>query len=104
MAHVQGTVTFRPGTTSEAYRGIGKGSIPLRGLPLFADDLGPFGSPTSDSERTMIRPDTVTVALIIIAACGAKDLPSQANHAAHLLRRHASARDVVVEISSPGDA
>lgn len=54
MEQLSGDITFRIGQTGESFKGIRKDMINLEGLPVFSDDLGPFGSPTHDSERTMI--------------------------------------------------
>ena len=96
---VQGPVVFRPGRAGEVYRGIGKGEISLDGLPLFADDAGPFGSPTSDSERTMIRPETRRISVVVIAACEGGSLRARLADLAGLLDRYAEATDVVAEVS-----
>ena len=45
---------FRAGRAGETYKGIGKYDLNLEGLPVFCDAVGPHGSPTSDSERTMV--------------------------------------------------
>jgi DNA/RNA-binding domain of Phe-tRNA-synthetase-like protein len=54
LAQVQGDIVFRAGRAGETYKGIGKYDLNLEGLPVFCDALGPHGSPTSDSERTMV--------------------------------------------------
>jgi DNA/RNA-binding domain of Phe-tRNA-synthetase-like protein len=51
LEFVRPPVVFRVGQPGEAYSGIGRGEIKIEGLPVFADQLGPFGSTTSDSER-----------------------------------------------------
>src|SRR5271155_1430333 len=47
-------VTLRHGATGEKYEGIGKQTWHLEGRPVLADPAGPFGSPISDSTRSMI--------------------------------------------------
>lgn len=47
-------LVLRRGLAGESYDGIGKGAVDLEHLPLLADELGPVGSPTSDSTRAMI--------------------------------------------------
>ncbi len=47
-------VAFREGAQSETYEGIGKQIWHLAGRPILADALGAFGSPISDSTRTMV--------------------------------------------------
>src|SRR5271167_926959 len=53
LEHVQGGIVFRVGREAETYKGIGKYDLNLEALAVFSDALGPHGSPTSDSERTM---------------------------------------------------
>lgn len=60
------SVEFRPGREGETYRAIARGPLNLADLPVFADGSGPFGSPTSDSERSMIRPGSGRVLLLVI--------------------------------------
>lgn len=96
---VRGPVVFRLGCAGEVYRGIGKREVCLDGLPLFADGDGPFGSPTSDSERTMIRPDTSRISVVVIAACEGGSLRARLADLAGLLDRYAEATDMVAEIS-----
>jgi DNA/RNA-binding domain of Phe-tRNA-synthetase-like protein len=47
-------VVFRAGQASETYEGIGKQTWHLAGRPVLADENGAFGSPISDSTRTMV--------------------------------------------------
>ena len=95
---LSGPVTFRPGLPEEFYAGIGKGKIRLRGTPVFVDEQGPFGSPTSDSQRAMIRSTTTRIATVIIAPTGGQQLPSHLRALVTLLERHASAVDTATQI------
>src|SRR6202163_3381454 len=70
LAHVSGGIVFRAGRAGETYKGIGKNDLNLEGLPIFCDALGPHGSPTSDSERTMVTSETKQVLAIIISFGG----------------------------------
>src|SRR5277367_2201287 len=74
LAHVQGDIVFRAGRAGETYKGIGKYDLNLEGLPVFCDAVGPHGSPTSDSERTMVTPATEQVVAIIISFSGTDGL------------------------------
>src|SRR5580692_8934035 len=47
-------VVLRHGLPGESYEGIGKKAWNLEGRPVLADPAGPFGSPISDSTRSMI--------------------------------------------------
>ncbi len=64
---VRGVVVLRAGQPGESYEGIRKGPVNLAGRPVLADDLGPFGNPTSDSARTQIRLSTTSVLVIAFA-------------------------------------
>lgn len=64
---IKGRVSFRIAEQGETYFGIGKYELNLENLPVFSDEEGPFGSPTSDSERTMIRPQTNRILFNIVS-------------------------------------
>ena len=72
LDRVQPPIMFRIGQPGEFYAGIGRGEIKIEGLPVFADQLGPFGSTTSDSERTMVRLDTTRIMMVVISFLGAE--------------------------------
>jgi len=74
LAHVSGDITLRAGRAGETYKGIGKYDLNLEGLPVFSDSIGPHGSPTSDSERTMVTSETKHVLAIIISFGGNQGL------------------------------
>ncbi len=71
---IKGDVMFRLGRSGESYEGIGKGEVNLESLPIFADDNGPFGSPTSDSQKLMITEGTNEVLMIVISFGGLEQL------------------------------
>ena len=64
---------FRIGQPGESYSGIGRGEIKIEGLPVFADQLGPFGSTTSDSQRTMVQLETTSIMMVVISFLGTRD-------------------------------
>jgi DNA/RNA-binding domain of Phe-tRNA-synthetase-like protein len=98
LAHVQGDMLFRAGRAGETYKGIGKYDLNLEGLPVFCDELGPHGSPTSDSERTMVTPATQHVAAILISFGGPDGLQPAAAHISTLLQTYAEATNLHLEI------
>lgn len=98
LAHVRGEIVFRAGRAGETYKGIGKYDLNLENLPVFCDALGPHGSPTSDSERTMVTEATKQVLGIIISFGGAHGLSDWGERMAALLRQHASASGVQVQV------
>jgi DNA/RNA-binding domain of Phe-tRNA-synthetase-like protein len=100
LAHVQGDIVFRAGRAEETYKGIGKYDLNLEGLPVFCDALGPHGSPTSDSERTMVTEATRQVIAIIISFGGAETLPRWGQEMTELLEKHASGKNIQLEFAS----
>jgi len=60
-------VVFRRAGPGETYEGIGRGPLNLEALPVLADAQGPFGSPTSDSERTKVTPATGRLFVTLVA-------------------------------------
>jgi DNA/RNA-binding domain of Phe-tRNA-synthetase-like protein len=60
-------VLVRIGSPNEAYQGISGDLVQLDGRIVLVDGEGPFGSPTQDSERTLIHRGTVRALVIIFA-------------------------------------
>jgi DNA/RNA-binding domain of Phe-tRNA-synthetase-like protein len=98
LAHVQGDIVFRAGRTGETYKGIGKYDLNLEGLPVFCDALGPHGSPTSDSERTMVTLATKQVIAIIISFGGSDGLERWSQRMSEILKQYTTGRDLEVEL------
>jgi DNA/RNA-binding domain of Phe-tRNA-synthetase-like protein len=90
LAKVTPPLIFREGRSGESYKGIGKDVLNIADLPVFADKDGPFGSPTSDSERAMITGSTTAFAMMIISFSGKADLGAWAQRAVELLETHAN--------------
>ena len=90
LTHVQGEIVFRTGRAGETYKGIGKYDLNLEGLPVFCDAIGAHGSPTSDSERTMVTSETKNVLAIIISFAGKEGLDRWTQRMSHLFAQHAS--------------
>ncbi len=66
-------VIFRHGAPGERYEGIGKQTWHLEGRPVLADSRGPFGSPISDSTRSMITESARDILAVIYVPAGATD-------------------------------
>jgi DNA/RNA-binding domain of Phe-tRNA-synthetase-like protein len=67
---IQGAVEFGVGKANEPYQAIGRGELNIENLPLFRDEMGAFGSPTSDSLRTMVSMQTTRFLMVIIDFAG----------------------------------
>lgn len=72
-AKLRPPIAFRHGTAGESYERVGKEMWHLEGRPALADADGPFGSPISDSVRTMITDSAREVLAVIYAPAGARD-------------------------------
>jgi DNA/RNA-binding domain of Phe-tRNA-synthetase-like protein len=82
----------RPGRPGESYEGIGRGPLNLDGLPVLVDAEGAFGSPTSDSARTMVTTATTAILMVLF---GFAPVPVERSHlerARALLETHCAAR------------
>ena len=87
-AKLRPPLVLRRGAPGEAYDGIGKEALNLDGLPVLADAEGPFGSPTSDSRRTMVTETTAEVFAVVFGVTGRAALEPAMELLASLLRRH----------------
>jgi DNA/RNA-binding domain of Phe-tRNA-synthetase-like protein len=87
-------IEFRRGREGESYQAIGKGTLNIEGLPVFADAAGPFGSTTADSKRAMITPETTELLFVIVSFNGDSELENQLSRAKSLLENYAHAHDV----------
>jgi DNA/RNA-binding domain of Phe-tRNA-synthetase-like protein len=100
LAHVSSDIVFRVGQTGETYKGIGKYDLNLEGLPVFCDALGPHGSPTSDSERTMVTSETSNVLAVIISFGGKDGIDGWILRMSELFARYASAKNLETQTIS----
>jgi DNA/RNA-binding domain of Phe-tRNA-synthetase-like protein len=66
-ARIHPAVVLRHGEGGERYEGIGKRMWHLHGRPVLSDTKGPFGSPISDSMRSMITESTSDILIVIYA-------------------------------------
>lgn len=60
-------VDLRVGRDGESYEAIARGPFNLAHLPVLCDAQGPFGSPTSDSARTMVTAECRHALMVLYA-------------------------------------
>jgi DNA/RNA-binding domain of Phe-tRNA-synthetase-like protein len=77
-ARIHPPIALRHGLAGESYEGIGKKTWHLDGRPVLADSEGPFGSPISDSTRSMITESAREVAIVIYTPLAAADAAVEA--------------------------
>jgi DNA/RNA-binding domain of Phe-tRNA-synthetase-like protein len=61
-----GDINIRIGTAADSYMGIGRGLINVENIPIYEDDVMPFGCPTSDNIRTAVDETTINFIVMII--------------------------------------
>ncbi len=93
-AAIEPPVVLRLGVTGEKYEGIGKQTWHMDRRPVLADRQGPFGSPITDSVRTMITESTTAVLAVTFtpASASATSLEHALERLARRLERFAGAR------------
>ena len=67
------TLTLGVGKAGEPYEGIGRGTINIEGLPVYRDQIGGVGTPTSDNERTKMELKTTHLVVLINGYDGNED-------------------------------
>lgn len=93
VKHIQGNVVFDIGH-EEPYEAIGRGNLNIQYLPVLRDEISAFGTPTSDSTRTMVTPDTTHFLMTIYSFDGREGLDEATNTAIRLLENHAFATNI----------
>jgi len=95
---IKGKVEFGIGKTDEPYEAIGRGSFNIENLPVFRDDRGAFGSPTSDSTKTMVTDQTTNFLMVIIDFARNKKLKETIERSSALYRQYAKVADLQTKI------
>ncbi|MCC8197881.1 MAG: hypothetical protein LIP06_04715 [Tannerellaceae bacterium] len=88
------------GEAGELYHGIGRGELNIEGLPVYRDNAGGIGTPTSDEERTKIELSTEKLLMIINGYAGREGLADAGRLAAGLLKQYVSADHMEGELIS----
>ncbi|MBC8005137.1 MAG: hypothetical protein H7X84_06665 [Verrucomicrobia bacterium] len=91
---IEGDICFGIGRSKEPYMGIGRGELNIENLPVFRDQNGAFGTPTSDSQRTEVSNETKRFLMILIDFESDDKLETAKEVAMRLLTVHCEARNV----------
>ncbi len=93
---IQGdTLTLGVGVADELFEAIGRGVLNIQGLPIYRDEVGGIGTPTSDNERTKITDSTVKIQMNINAFTPEMPLEQTMEWSIELLKRYACAENIV---------
>lgn len=98
---IEGTPILGVGVENEKFEGIGRGLLNIAGLPVYRDDKGGIGTPTSDEVRTSISLNTKNILIIINGYSGKEGLNEAVDYTISLLKIFAKAIDVSYQIVAP---
>ncbi|MDR1517208.1 MAG: hypothetical protein LBS52_03770 [Dysgonamonadaceae bacterium] len=96
---VRGGIALGVGRAGEVFNAIGRGLLNIEGLPVYRDEAGGIGTPTSDEERTKISIGTSRLLMIINGYSGREGLPEAVDFSVGLLKRYAGGKNFEVETS-----
>lgn len=92
------TLTLGIGREGEPYEAIGRGALNIAGMPVWRDNIGGVGTPTSDNERTKLLPSTSHL-LMIVNMYGVEMSDDDIKAlAVSLLETYAAAKNIDTEI------
>lgn len=100
-AKIDGDLVLGVGKEGEIYHGIGRGELNIAGLPVYRDNRGGVGTPTSDEERTKIDMDTRKLLMIINGYSGKEGLQEAVAYGVSLLTRYVSTTNLEIELIAP---
>ncbi len=98
---IKGDLILGVGKADELFTGIGRGPLNIEGLPVYRDEQGGIGTPTSDDERTKIDLSTTKLLMIINGYSGEEGLMEAVVYAKDLLEKYATARNIQIETILP---
>lgn len=91
LEKINGDIRLSIGKVGEKYEGIGRGEIKVENIPVFYDEIGAFGSTTSDSIRTMITDETKRIVFSIVSFSGKNNIEEFINKSVELLETYCNA-------------
>lgn len=84
------TLVLGIGREGEAYEGIGRGPLNIAGLPVYRDNQGGIGTPTSDHERTKLTLSTTHLLALVNGYDGNREqVLACAEYMQELLKKYA---------------
>ena len=86
------------GREGEKFEAIGRGLLNIASLPIYRDEVGGIGTPTSDEERTKLSEDTSRLLMCINIYAEELSVKDTINLTTDLLTRYADATDITIEV------
>ncbi len=94
-------LTLGVGRDEEPFEAIGRGQLNICGMPVYRDNIGGIGTPTSDNERTKL--DLSTTRLLMCINIYGEEMPvdDTAAMAVSLLEKYADAKNITINYYRP---
>lgn len=94
-------LTLGAGRENEPFEAIGRGQLNICGLPVYRDNIGGIGTPTSDNERTKL--DLSTTRLLMCINIYGEEMPvdDTVGMAVSLLEKYAEAKNIEINYYRP---
>ena len=88
-----GDILIRIGEKDEPFEAINRASLNIYNLPVYVDDIGPFGTPTSDTNRTKVD-ETTNQIFIMIICFGTGDINDNEELLLDIYQKYAKATNI----------
>ncbi|MFT4663546.1 MAG: DNA/RNA-binding domain of Phe-tRNA-synthetase-like protein [Polaribacter sp.] len=98
MDAIKGEITLGIGKAAEPYQGIGRGDLNIEGLATFRDEVGAFGTPTSDSARTSVQESTKRFMMLFYDFEGSGLLEGVLKETKRRYEEYVDAKDIDISI------
>ena len=96
---IQGSVELGVGLKNEKFEAIARGFLNIEGLPVYRDEKGGIGTPTSDEERTKISLQTDKLLMLLNAYSGKDGLDDAIEYAKVVLEKYVDAKNMEVRVN-----
>ena len=93
------SLTLDAGTSHDVFNAIGRGPLNIEGLPVYRDQVGGIGTPTSDEERTKLTPSTTRLLMLVNIYGEETEAKEIETLTKDLLSRYASLTDFQVKLN-----
>ena len=93
---IDGRIILDIGRSDEPYEAIGRGRLNIENLPVLRDGKGVFGSPTSDSLRTMVKDTTTFFLMVFYDFNRSESLDEALDDTGDILKQYCSAEEIEI--------
>ncbi|MCM1050627.1 MAG: phenylalanine--tRNA ligase beta subunit-related protein [Paenibacillus sp.] len=95
------TLTLGVGAEGEPFEAIGRGQLNICGIPVYRDNIGGVGTPTSDNERTKLDDSTTRLLMCINIYGEEMKVADVVGMSVDLLEKYAEADNITVKYYRP---